>query len=44
METQTKISAKDLFINLGAIVSLYTVVVSLVNLLFTAINTAYPKI
>src|SRR3989344_7330910 len=44
METQTKISAKDLFINVGAIVSLYTVVVLLVNLPFTAINTSYPKI
>ncbi len=37
-------SAKDFFINLGALVSLYTVVVSLITLLFTVINTAYPKI
>ena len=44
METQTKSSAKDFFINLGAIVALYTAVISLINLLFTAINTAYPKI
>lgn len=46
METQTKISggAKDFFINLGAIVALYTLIISLVNLLFTIINYAYPKI
>lgn len=44
METQPKASAKDFFINLGAIVALYTTVVSLVNLLFTAIDAAYPKI
>ena len=44
METQTKTSAKDFFINLGAIVALYTTVISLINLLFTVINTAYPKI
>jgi len=39
-----KASAKDFFINLGAIVALYTTVVSLLNLLFTVINTAYPQI
>lgn len=48
METQTegkvKTSAKDVFLNLGAIVALYTLVVSLINLLFTAINSAYPQI
>lgn len=50
METQMdstsspRASAKDFFINLGAIVALYTGVVSLLNLLFTIINTAYPKI
>lgn len=46
METQIKTSggAKDFFINFGAIIALYTGVVSLLNLLFTAINTAYPKI
>jgi hypothetical protein len=46
METQTKTSggAKDFFINLGAIVALYTLIISLVNLLFTIINYAYPKI
>ena len=44
MEPQTKSGAKDFFINLGAIVALYTTVVSLLNLLFTIINTAYPQI
>ncbi|MFA6520517.1 MAG: DUF5671 domain-containing protein [Candidatus Paceibacterota bacterium] len=44
METQPKTSAKDFFINLGAIVALYTTVVSLVNLLFTVINKSYPQI
>lgn len=43
-QTKTKVSAKDFFINLGAIVALYTIVYSLVNLLFTIINTAYPQI
>ncbi len=41
---ETKTTAKDFFINLGAIVALYTSVVSLLNLLFTIINTAYPQI
>jgi Domain of unknown function (DUF5671) len=44
MEPQTKTSAKDFFINLGAIVALYTTVVSLLNLLFTIINNTYPQI
>lgn len=39
-----KVSAKDLFLNLGAFVALYTVVVSLINLLFTVINKAYPQV
>jgi hypothetical protein len=39
-----KTSAKDFFLNLGAIVALYTTVVSLLNLLFTVINNAYPQI
>lgn len=37
-------NAKDFFINLGAIVGLYTVVYSLIDLLFTVINKAYPQI
>ncbi len=44
METQTSSRAKDFFINLGAIVALYTSIVSLLNLLFTIINTSYPQI
>ena len=39
-----KTSAKDFFLNLGAIVALYTVVFNLINLLFTVINKAYPQI
>jgi hypothetical protein len=39
-----KTSAKDFFLNLGAIVALYTTVISLLNLLFTVINNAFPQI
>ncbi len=44
MNPQSGSRAKDFFLNLGATISLYTVVISLVNLLFTVINTAYPQI
>ncbi len=44
MNPQTSSKAKDFFLNLGATISLYTVVGSLINLLFTVINTAYPQI
>lgn len=47
METQTQTQAsgaKDFFINLGAIVALYTLVYNLISLLFTVINKAYPQI
>ena len=44
MEPNKKTNIKDLFLNLGAIVGLYTVVISLINLLFAVINTAYPQI
>jgi len=44
METQSKTTTKDFFINLGAIVVLYVSVGSLLNLLFTIINHAFPKI
>jgi hypothetical protein len=37
-------NAKDFFLNLGAIVALYTVLISLVNLLFTIINRAFPQV
>lgn len=42
--SKPKTTPKDFFINLGAIVALYTVVVTLLNLLFTVINVAYPKV
>ncbi|OGI72977.1 hypothetical protein A3D42_03065 [Candidatus Nomurabacteria bacterium RIFCSPHIGHO2_02_FULL_41_18] len=41
---EAKTNAKDVFLNLGAIVALYTLVISLVNLLFSVINVAYPQI
>ena len=43
MDTK-KFSTKDFFLNLGATVALYTVVGTLINLFFTIINHAYPKI
>lgn len=39
-----KASAKDFFLHLGAIVALYTVVISFLNLVFKIINKAYPEI
>ena len=42
--TKPKISVKDFFLNLGATISLYTVVITLVMLLFTIINVAYPQV
>ena len=44
MEPQNKTTAKDFFLNLGAIVALYVIVITLLNLLFTVINKAYPLI
>jgi len=44
MEPNKKVNVKDLFLNLGAIVALYTVVINLINLLFAVINSAYPQI
>jgi hypothetical protein len=37
-------NVKDFFLNLGATISLYTIVGSLINLLFTIVNRAYPQI
>ena len=37
-------NAKDFFLNLGVIVALYATVISLINLLFIVINSAYPQI
>lgn len=44
MEPTQKTTAKDFFLNLGAIIALYTTVYNLINLLFTVINKAYPQI
>ncbi|MEQ1500117.1 MAG: DUF5671 domain-containing protein [Parcubacteria group bacterium] len=44
MNPQSKSNARDFFLNLGATISLYTVVGSLISLLFTIINNAYPQI
>jgi hypothetical protein len=41
---QSKASAKDFFLHLGAIVGLYTVAVSFINLLFKIINKAFPTV
>jgi hypothetical protein len=41
---QTKTSAKDFFLQLGIMVSLYVGAVALLNLLFRIINVAYPQI
>jgi hypothetical protein len=41
---QTKTTAKDFFLHLGAMVALYAGTVALLNLLFQVINTAYPLI
>ena len=44
MESTQKYNVKDFFLNLGATISLYTVVGSLVTLLFSVINRAYPQV
>lgn len=40
----TKVSAKDFFLHLGAMVGLYASAIALGNLLFNAINEAFPTI
>jgi hypothetical protein len=40
----TKTSAKDFFLHLGAIVALYTVTISFLNLIFKIINKAFPEV
>ena len=40
----TKTSAKDFFLHLGAIVGLYIVTVSFLNLVFKIINKAFPEV
>ncbi len=41
---QPRSHAKDVFLNLGAMVTLYASAAALLNLLFTVINKAYPAI
>jgi hypothetical protein len=41
---ENKASAKDFFLHLGAIVGLYTVTISFINLLFKVINKAFPEV
>ncbi len=41
---QIKTSAKDFFLHLGAIIALYTVFISFLNLIFKIINKAFPEI
>src|SRR3990167_10866253 len=43
-QLKPKMAVKDFFLNLGAFVALYTIVVYLIQLLFTIINSAYPMI
>ena len=40
----TKITAKDFFLHLGAIVTFYASTIALITLLFEVINFAYPKV
>lgn len=40
----TKISGKDFFLQFGAMIALYTGAIALINLLFTVINVAFPRI
>lgn len=41
---ETKTSAKDFFLHLGAMVGLYTVAVSFVNLIFKTVSKAFPEV
>ncbi|MEN9614400.1 MAG: hypothetical protein RLZZ347_707 [Candidatus Parcubacteria bacterium] len=40
--SKPKTSPKDFFLHLGAVITLYVSVISLINLLFEVINTAFP--
>lgn len=42
MENQPKTTAKDFFLNLGAIIALYFFVISFINLIFAIINKYFP--
>jgi hypothetical protein len=41
---ESKVSAKDFFIHLGAMAALYTTAIAFINLLFSVINRLYPEI
>jgi hypothetical protein len=43
-QIKSKESAKDVLLNLGAFIGLYTLITSLISLLFTVIDSAYPQI
>ncbi len=40
----SKTGAKDFFLNIGALISFYTVIGSVIDILFTAINTRFSKV
>ncbi len=44
VQVEPKSSAKEFFLNLGAMVAMFTVAGTLINLLFTVINEAFPQI
>lgn len=44
MENQPRTTAKDFFLNLGAIVALYFFVISFINLVFAIINKYFPDV
>lgn len=41
---ETKVSAKDFFLHLGAMIGLYTVTVSFLNLIFKTVSKAFPEV
>lgn len=43
-QMKPKANAKDVLLNLGAFITLYILLGNLLSLLFTVINTAYPKV
>jgi hypothetical protein len=43
-DQKPKFSFKNVFLNIGAFISLYALVGNLIGLLFTVINKAYPKV
>src|SRR3989344_2483110 len=41
---ESKTTAKDFFMHLGAIVALYAVAIAFINLVFSVVNEAYPAV